>query len=53
VAGAGVSDQRLDNAHWRERFLGHPDEFGEMTGGQQVAQLPVQWRGRGVSGANQ
>jgi dipeptidyl-peptidase-4 len=29
VAGAGVSDQRLYNAHWRERFLGHPDEFPE------------------------
>ncbi|MEU6374904.1 prolyl oligopeptidase family serine peptidase [Streptomyces sp. NPDC046909] len=27
VAGAGVADQRLFNAHWRERFLGHPDEF--------------------------
>ncbi|MCS7475242.1 prolyl oligopeptidase family serine peptidase [Umezawaea endophytica] len=29
VAGAGVTDQRLYNAHWRERFLGHPDEFPE------------------------
>ncbi|WP_218917427.1 S9 family peptidase [Luteipulveratus mongoliensis] len=29
VAGAGVSDQRLYNTHWRERFLGHPDEFPE------------------------
>lgn len=27
VAGAGVTDQRLYNAHWRERSLGHPDEF--------------------------
>ena len=27
VAGAGVTDQLLYNAHWRERFLGHPDEF--------------------------
>jgi dipeptidyl-peptidase 4 len=27
VAGAGVTDQRLYNAHWRERFLGHPDQF--------------------------
>jgi len=27
VAGAGVTDQRLYNTHWRERFLGHPDEF--------------------------
>ncbi|WP_141203180.1 S9 family peptidase [Streptomyces griseorubiginosus] len=25
VAGAGVTDQRLYHAHWRERFLGHPD----------------------------
>jgi dipeptidyl-peptidase-4 len=29
VAGAGVTDQRVYNAHWRERFLGHPDEFPE------------------------
>ncbi len=29
VAGAGVSDQRLYDTHWRERFLGHPDEFPE------------------------
>jgi len=29
VAGAGVADQRLYHAHWRERFLGHPDEFPE------------------------
>ncbi|WP_329224607.1 S9 family peptidase [Streptomyces canus] len=27
VAGAGVADQRLYAAHWRERFLGHPDAF--------------------------
>lgn len=27
VAGAGVTDQRLYHAHWRERFLGHPDVF--------------------------
>ncbi|MER7506062.1 prolyl oligopeptidase family serine peptidase [Nonomuraea pusilla] len=26
VAGAGVSDQRLYDTHWRERFLGHPAE---------------------------
>ncbi|MEO3872175.1 prolyl oligopeptidase family serine peptidase [Nonomuraea sp. B12E4] len=25
VAGAGTSDQRLYDTHWRERFLGHPD----------------------------
>ena len=29
VAGAGVTDQRLYHAHWRERFLGHPAEFPE------------------------
>ncbi|WP_030908625.1 S9 family peptidase [Streptomyces sp. NRRL F-5126] len=29
VAGAGVTDQRLYDAHWRERFLGHPDEHPE------------------------
>lgn len=29
VAGAGVTDQRLYNAYWRERFLGHPDDFPE------------------------
>ena len=27
VAGAGVTDQRLYHAQWRERFLGHPDDF--------------------------
>jgi dipeptidyl-peptidase-4 len=27
VAGAGVADQRLYAAHWRERFLGRPDAF--------------------------
>ena len=26
VAGAAVSDQRLYDTHWRERFLGHPAE---------------------------
>jgi len=29
VAGAAVTDQRLYNTHWRERFLGHPDQFPE------------------------
>jgi dipeptidyl-peptidase-4 len=29
IAGAGVSDQRLYDSHWRERFLGHPDRFPE------------------------
>jgi dipeptidyl-peptidase 4 len=29
VAGAGVTDQRLYDTHWRERFLGHPDRFPE------------------------
>ncbi len=27
VAGAGVTDQLLYNAFWRDRFLGHPGEF--------------------------
>ncbi len=26
VSGAAPSDQRLYDTHWRERFLGHPDE---------------------------
>lgn len=29
VCGAGPSDQRLYDTHWRERFLGHPDERPE------------------------
>ncbi|MFI9594665.1 prolyl oligopeptidase family serine peptidase [Nonomuraea sp. NPDC052265] len=29
VAGAGVSDQRLYDTHWRERFLGHPGRHPE------------------------
>ncbi|MGI5227030.1 prolyl oligopeptidase family serine peptidase [Actinoallomurus sp. CA-142502] len=29
VAGAGVTDQRLYHAQWRERFLGHPEAFPE------------------------
>jgi len=29
AAGAGPTDQRLYNTHWRERTLGHPDEFPE------------------------
>jgi dipeptidyl-peptidase-4 len=29
VAGAAVTDQRLHNTHWEERFLGHPGEFPE------------------------
>lgn len=28
VAGAPVSDRRMYNTLWQERFLGHPDEFG-------------------------
>jgi dipeptidyl-peptidase 4 len=27
LAGAGVTDQRLYNAYWRERSLGHPGQF--------------------------
>jgi dipeptidyl-peptidase-4 len=26
ISGAGPSDQRLYDTHWRERFLGHPDQ---------------------------
>ena len=26
VAGAAVTDQRLYDTHWRERFLGHPSQ---------------------------
>jgi dipeptidyl-peptidase-4 len=29
VSGAAPSDQRLYDTHWRERFLGHPDEEPE------------------------
>ncbi|WP_433894121.1 prolyl oligopeptidase family serine peptidase [Streptomyces sp. CA-111067] len=29
VCGAGPSDARLYDTHWRERFLGHPDERPE------------------------
>jgi dipeptidyl-peptidase-4 len=29
VAGAAVTDQRLYNAPWRERVLGHPDQYPE------------------------
>ncbi len=29
ISGAGLLDQRLYDTHWRERFLGHPDEFPE------------------------
>ncbi|MHB1876949.1 MAG: alpha/beta hydrolase family protein, partial [Streptosporangiaceae bacterium] len=29
VAGAGVTDQLLYEAHWRERFLGHPADHPE------------------------
>jgi dipeptidyl-peptidase 4 len=29
VAGAGVTDQRLYDTHWRERFLGHPAHHPE------------------------
>ncbi|MFF0345886.1 prolyl oligopeptidase family serine peptidase [Kribbella sp. NPDC004875] len=30
VAGAAPADQRLYDTHWRERFLGHPDENPEI-----------------------
>jgi dipeptidyl-peptidase-4 len=29
IAGAAPSDQRLYDTHWRERFLGHPDQQPE------------------------
>jgi dipeptidyl-peptidase-4 len=29
VAGAGVTDQRFYDTNWRERFLGHPDQYPE------------------------
>ena len=29
VAGAAVSDQRMYDTNWRERFLGHPDQYPE------------------------
>jgi dipeptidyl-peptidase-4 len=29
VAGAAVTDQRMYDTHWRERFLGHPAEHPE------------------------
>ncbi|WP_435174645.1 prolyl oligopeptidase family serine peptidase [Actinacidiphila sp. bgisy145] len=29
ISGAAPSDQRLYDTHWRERFLGHPDEDPE------------------------
>jgi len=29
VAGGAPSDQRLYETHWRERFLGHPDDEPE------------------------
>jgi dipeptidyl-peptidase-4 len=41
VAGAGVTDQRLYEAHWRERFLGHPDKFPERYAASSlIAQAP-------------
>ncbi|MFI5690238.1 prolyl oligopeptidase family serine peptidase [Kribbella sp. NPDC051586] len=30
VAGAAPADQRLYDTHWRERFLGHPDEHPDV-----------------------
>ncbi|MFC0625410.1 S9 family peptidase [Kribbella deserti] len=26
ISGAGVADQRLYDTHWKERYLGHPDQ---------------------------
>jgi dipeptidyl-peptidase-4 len=36
VAGAGNHDQRLYDTHWRERFLGHPDEHPEWYDGSSL-----------------
>jgi dipeptidyl-peptidase-4 len=30
IAGAAVTDKRLYDTHWQERYLGHPDEFPEV-----------------------
>ncbi|GAA3552347.1 S9 family peptidase [Kribbella ginsengisoli] len=27
ISGAGPAEQRMYDTHWRERFLGHPDEY--------------------------
>jgi dipeptidyl-peptidase-4 len=41
VAGAGVTDQRLYETHWRERFLGDPGKFPERYAASSlVAQAP-------------
>ncbi|HVB43368.1 MAG TPA: prolyl oligopeptidase family serine peptidase [Streptosporangiaceae bacterium] len=32
VAGAPVLDQRMYDTHWRERYLGHPDEHPDAYG---------------------
>jgi len=41
VAGAGVTDQRLYHAHWRERFLGHPDRYPQRyEAGSLVREAP-------------
>ena len=39
VAGAGVTDQRLHNTHWRERFLGHPGEFPDRYEAWSLVQM--------------
>ncbi|MEV4442244.1 prolyl oligopeptidase family serine peptidase, partial [Streptomyces sp. NPDC049577] len=41
VAGAGLSDQRLYDTHWRERFLGHPgDHPGRYEAGSTLPEAP-------------
>jgi dipeptidyl-peptidase-4 len=39
VAGAGVADQLLYNAHWRERFLGHPAEYPDRYEGCSLVRM--------------
>lgn len=47
VAGAAPSEQRLYDTHWKERFLGHPDEEPEnydrcsLTGDAHLLRRPL------------
>lgn len=40
VAGAGVTDQRLYDAHWRERLLGHPEAYPERYEASLLREAP-------------